>query len=40
VAHGWDDPNVSALTSASEAIDPLTGMVLQAGVPVTLEPAG
>ena len=40
LAHGWDDPNVSALTSASEAIDPLTGMVLQAGVPVTLEPAG
>jgi anaerobic selenocysteine-containing dehydrogenase len=39
VAHGWDHPNVSALTSATEAIDPLTGMVLQSGVPVTLEPA-
>ncbi|MCD9625700.1 molybdopterin-containing oxidoreductase family protein [Rhabdothermincola salaria] len=36
VAHGWDDPNVSSLTSADEAVDPLTGMVLQSGVPVRL----
>ncbi len=36
VAHGWGECNVSALTSADDGIDPLTGMVLQSGVPVTL----
>ena len=34
VAHGWGDPNVSALTSATDDVDPLTGMVRQGGVPV------
>jgi anaerobic selenocysteine-containing dehydrogenase len=38
IAHGWAQPNVSALTSTTEAIDPLTGMVWQSGVPVTLRP--
>ena len=40
VAHGWDDPNVCSLTSADEAVDPLTGMVVQSGVPVRLRAAG
>ncbi|MCU0310833.1 MAG: molybdopterin-dependent oxidoreductase [Acidimicrobiales bacterium] len=39
VAHGWGDVNVSRLTSADDDIDPLTGMVLQSGVPVTLRRA-
>jgi len=34
--HGWDHPNVCALTSASADVDPLTGMVLQSGLPVQL----
>lgn len=36
IAHGWDDPNVSALTSAELDVDPLTGMVLQSGVPISV----
>lgn len=39
VAHGWADPNVSALTSATDDVDPLTGMVRQGGVPVELRVA-
>ena len=39
VAHGWGDPNVSALTSATVDVDPLTGMVRQGGVPVELRVA-
>ena len=39
VAHGWGAPNVSALTSADEDVDPLTGMVRQGGVPVELRRA-
>jgi len=39
VAHGWADPNVSALTSATADIDPLTGMVRQGGVPVEVRAA-
>ena len=38
LAHGWGDVNVSRLTSADEDIDPLTGMVLQSGVPVRCPP--
>jgi anaerobic selenocysteine-containing dehydrogenase len=37
LTHGVDDPNVSALTSAAYDVDPLTGMVRQSGLPVTLE---
>jgi len=39
VAHGWQAPNVSALTSAVEEVDPLTGMVRQGGVPVQVHRA-
>jgi anaerobic selenocysteine-containing dehydrogenase len=34
--HGYGEPNVSMLTSATDDIDPHTGMVLQSGVAVTL----
>jgi anaerobic selenocysteine-containing dehydrogenase len=37
IPHGYGAPNVSALTSAAWDTDPLTGMVLQSGVPVRLE---
>lgn len=36
VAHGWADPNVSALISAVADVDPLTGMPRLGGVPVTV----
>jgi predicted molibdopterin-dependent oxidoreductase YjgC len=39
LAHGWGDVNVSRLTSSDEDIDPLTGMVLQSGVPVRVHRA-
>ena len=39
IAHGWANPNVSALTSAEADVDPLTGMVRQGGVPVTIRVA-
>jgi anaerobic selenocysteine-containing dehydrogenase len=32
--HGWSDVNVCALTTARSEVDPLTGMVLQSGIPV------
>ncbi len=41
IPHGFgapDGPNVSALISSTVAVDPLTGMVRQSGVPVSLEP--
>ena len=38
IPHGWADPNVCTLTSATAGVDPLTGMVLQCGVEVRLEP--
>lgn len=37
--HGWDDTNVGVLTSASAGVDPLTGMVWQSGIPVSIQPA-
>jgi anaerobic selenocysteine-containing dehydrogenase len=41
VPHGLPGRNVSALTDARPgAVDPLTGMIVQSGLPVTLEPAG
>ena len=36
VAHGWALPNVCDLTSADQDVDPLTGMVRQSGIPVTV----
>ena len=36
VPHGLGEPNVSHLTSAAADVDPLTGMVLQSGVAVTV----
>jgi anaerobic selenocysteine-containing dehydrogenase len=36
IPHGFPVPNVSALTTSVSATDPLTGMVLQSGVPVTV----
>jgi anaerobic selenocysteine-containing dehydrogenase len=40
VAHGWTGPNVSALTSAADGVDPLTGMPRLGGVPVEVTLAG
>ena len=39
IPHGWSDPNVSALLSATENVDLLTGMPTYSGVPVTLSAA-
>ncbi|MCZ7526686.1 MAG: molybdopterin-dependent oxidoreductase [Acidimicrobiia bacterium] len=39
VPHGFADPNVGMLTSGTLRTDPLTGMVLQSGVPITIRPA-
>jgi anaerobic selenocysteine-containing dehydrogenase len=38
IPHGYAEPNVGALTSARVATDPLTGMVLQSGVAVSIAP--
>jgi anaerobic selenocysteine-containing dehydrogenase len=35
--HGFEDANVSLLTSADDGVDPLSGMVLQSGIDVSLE---
>ena len=40
LAHGWALPNVCDLTSADHDVDPLTGMVQQSGIPVTVARAG
>lgn len=39
IPHSWGQPDVSQLTSTDEDVDPLTGMVLFSGVPVTVAPA-
>ena len=39
VPHGFAEPNVGRLTSGVHDVDPLTGMVLQSGIPVRLSPA-
>lgn len=39
LTHGDSDANVCSLTSTDEAIDPLSGMVLQSGLEVTLRRA-
>ena len=35
--HGWSAPDVGRLTSADTGVDPLTGMVLQSGLRVSVE---
>ena len=35
--HGYGDPNVGRLTTSRADLDPLTGMPVQSGLPVTLE---
>ncbi len=37
IPHGYGHVNVSALTSGTESIDPLTGMVTQSGLPIEIE---
>jgi len=39
LTHGWTDPGVGRLVSATVDVDPLTGMVCMAAVPVDLVPA-
>lgn len=39
IPHGFGTANVSVLTSGTHDVDPLTGMVTQSGVPITLAPA-
>ncbi len=39
VPHGFAAMNAAVLTSSSTGVDPLTGMVLQSGVPVTIRGA-
>ena len=36
MTHGWIATNPTALTSVIEDVDPLTGMICQSAVPVTL----
>ena len=38
LTHGWTEPNVAELTSATDDLDPQTGMVRQSGLAVTLTP--
>ena len=43
IPHGFDgpgEPNVGELISDTMDVDPLTGMVLQSGLPVSIEPIG
>ncbi len=39
IPHGFSDPNVSKLTTTRRDTDPLTGMVLQSGIAITVVPA-
>ena len=39
IPHGFGQTNVNRLTSSTSQVDPLTGMVLLSGVPVSLTPA-
>ena len=38
LTHGWGDTNVCSLTSTDIGVDPLSGMVLQSGIDVSLQP--
>ncbi|MET0781011.1 MAG: molybdopterin dinucleotide binding domain-containing protein, partial [Microbacterium sp.] len=40
IHHASDTLNVASLTSGAENVDPITGMVLQSGIPVTLSLVG
>jgi anaerobic selenocysteine-containing dehydrogenase len=39
IPSGYEQFNVSTLTSATDGVDPITGMVEQSGIPVTVMPA-
>jgi anaerobic selenocysteine-containing dehydrogenase len=39
ITHGWTATNVSGLTSVVDEVDPLTGMICQGSIPVTVRPA-
>ena len=39
MTHGWLATNPTPLTSAVDDVDPLTGMICQSAIPVTLGPA-
>jgi len=39
LTHGWASANVSRLTSVEADVDPLTGMICQGTIPVTVIPA-
>jgi anaerobic selenocysteine-containing dehydrogenase len=39
LTHGWVATNPTALTSVVDEVDPLTGMICQSAIPVTLAPA-
>jgi len=36
LTHGWADPNVDHLVSATDDVDPLTGQPVMTGIPVTV----
>ena len=40
VPHRWPELNVGRLTSERLDVDPQTGMVVQTGIPVSIEAAG
>ncbi len=39
VTHGWASPNAGSLASSDRDVDPLTGMVVLSGIPVTVSRA-
>ena len=39
MTHGWTATNPTALTSVVDDVDPLTGMICQSAIPVTLRRA-
>jgi anaerobic selenocysteine-containing dehydrogenase len=39
ITHGWASTNVGRLTSTVADVDPLTGMICQGAIPVTVRPA-
>jgi anaerobic selenocysteine-containing dehydrogenase len=39
LTHGWSSTNVSRLTSVVDEVDPLTGMICQGAIPVSVRPA-
>ena len=39
LTHGWTAANVGRLTSVVDDVDPLTGMICQGAIPVTVRPS-